>query len=277
MVSFPHCKINLGLNITGKRSDGYHNLETVFYPVKWYDVLEIICTENKKADSKTLFSASGIIATENENDNICLKAYAVLKNDFPDQIPLVEFYLHKTIPAGAGLGGGSADAAFTLKLLNQQFNLGLSSEQLINYAVSLGSDCPFFIINKPCFATGRGEALEIINPDLSAYKFLLINPHVHINTKESFAKLVPAAPAKSIKEIIHQPVPTWKEELRNDFEESVFEKYPEIENIKKNLYESGAVYASMSGSGSTIYGIFNKTETISINFPSHYFSKELVS
>jgi 4-diphosphocytidyl-2-C-methyl-D-erythritol kinase len=271
VIVFPNCKINLGLHIAGKRSDGYHNLETVFFPVKWHDVLEIIRTD--RTDQK-IFSASGIIATENENDNICLKAYDALKNDFSDRIPSVEFYLHKTIPAGAGLGGGSADAAFTLKLLNQQFKLELSSEQLINYAKALGSDCPFFIINKPCFAMGRGEMLEPVNLNLSAYKFLLINPQIHINTKDTFEKLIPAVSAKSIKEIIQQPVTAWKEELKNDFEKPVVEKYPEIEAIKKKLYESGAVYASMSGSGSTVYGIFNKEETVSINFPPHYFSKE---
>ncbi|MCW3115922.1 MAG: 4-(cytidine 5-diphospho)-2-C-methyl-D-erythritol kinase [Chitinophagaceae bacterium] len=270
MIVFPNCKINLGLHITGKRSDGYHHLETVFVPVKWYDVLEIISSEKKEK----IFSASGIIASENDSDNICLKAYSVLKNDFPEWIPPVGIYLHKTIPAGAGLGGGSADAAFTLRLLNQQFNLGLSPEQLISYAERLGSDCPFFIINQPCFATGRGEKLEPIHLDLSLYKFLLVSPPIHINTKEAFTKLVPTIPVKSIKEIIQQPVITWKEELKNDFEESVFEKHPAIENIKKNLYEAGAVYASMSGSGSTVYGLFNKAETISINFPSQYSTKE---
>ncbi|MES1215472.1 MAG: 4-(cytidine 5'-diphospho)-2-C-methyl-D-erythritol kinase [Bacteroidota bacterium] len=280
MIVFPNCKINLGLHITGKRDDGYHNLETVFYPVKLYDVLEIIRKENTKTDTGAVyqasFSSTGIVATEIPENNICLKAYLLLKKDFPDRVSAVEFHLHKTIPIGAGLGGGSADGAFTLMLLNQKFSLDLSEEQLIQYAVQLGSDCPFFIINKPCFATGRGEILQAISIDLSAYKILLVNPQIHISTKEAFEKLNPATPVKSIKEIIQQPVITWKEELKNDFEKSVFEKFPEVETVKKQLYNAGAVYASMSGSGSTVYGIFKKEETISINFPAHYFTKESV-
>ena len=272
MIVFPNCKINLGLNITGKRPDGYHNLETIFFPVKWYDILEIIRTE--KTNNTETFIASGIIATANSNDNICLKAFTILKNDFPDRLPAVEFYLHKTIPTGSGLGGGSADAAFTLTLLNKHFQLGLSTEQLINYASRLGSDCPFFIINQPCFSSGRGEILEPVSLDLSTYKIILVNPQIHIATNEAFARIVPAVPVKPVKEIIQQPVTTWKEELKNDFEIPVFEKYPEIGDIKKQLYECGAIYASLSGSGSTVYGIFPNTEVMAFNFPPHYSCKE---
>ena len=272
MISFPNCKINLGLHITNRRSDGYHNLETVFFPVKWYDVLEIIPSKNTN-DDNTL-SATGIIATKNGNENICTKAYTALKNDFPNRLPAVQIYLHKTVPVGAGLGGGSADAAFTLKLLNEQFHLGLSPEQLIIYASRLGSDCPFFIINKPCFATGRGEILETFTIDLSAYKFLLVNPSIDISTKEAFSKLVPAFPGKSIKEIVSGPVTTWKSSLKNDFEETVFKIWPELEAVKNNLYNAGAIYASMTGSGSTLYGIFPKNDKIGANFPRHYITKE---
>jgi len=272
VILFPNGKINLGLHITNKRSDGYHNLETVFFPVKWYDVLEII-PAGKSGDANT-FSGTGIIATKNGNENICVKAYETLKYDFPNQLPPVQFYLHKTIPIGAGLGGGSADGAFTLKLLNQQFQLGLSPEQLIIYAGRLGSDCPFFIINRPCFATGRGEILETVTIDLSAYKLLLVNPSIEISTKDAFAKLVPAFPEKSLKEIISQPVNTWRANLKNDFEALVSEHWPEIGSIKRNLYDAGAIYASMTGSGSTVYGIFHKDDKISVNFPPHYTTKE---
>ena len=184
-------------------------------------------------------------------------------------------YLHKTIPPGAGLGGGSADASFTLKLLNKTFELGLSEKQLTEYAVQLGSDCPFFIINKPCFATGKGERLESISIDLSLYKFILVNPGIHIHTVNAFAQTTPALPARSIKNIIRQPVATWKETLKNDFEDSAFRQFPEIKKIKDELYDTGAVYASMSGSGSTVYGIFEKEKKVRLSFPSHYFVREL--
>ena len=199
-----------------------------------------------------------------------------MKKDFP-QLSAVKIHLHKTIPAGSGLGGGSADGAFMLKLLNQKFDLELSTEQLLDYAVQLGSDCPFFIINKPCFATGRGEFLEPISIDLSAHKFVIANPGIHVSTAEAFSSLKPSLPSKSIKEIIQQPVETWKKELKNDFEESVFKKYPAIESIKAKMYESGAVYSSMTGSGSTVYGIFRKELEVSLDLPQNYFVKELIS
>ena len=205
-----------------------------------------------------------------------LQSLVAFKKDFP-QLPAVKIHLHKTIPTGSGLGGGSADGAFMLKLLNQKFDLGLSTEQLLDYALQLGSDCPFFIINKPCFATGRGEFLEPISVDLSAYKFVIANPGIHVSTTEAFSLLNPSLPSKSIKEIIQQPVETWKAELKNDFEESVFKKYPAIETIKTKMYGSGAVYASMTGSGSTVYGIFRKELEVSLDLPPNYFVKELIS
>ena len=261
MLSFPNCKINLGLNIIRKRKDGYHDLETVFFPIPFKDVVEIIPSGSSQ------FHVTGL-PVENEN-NLCSKAYQLLKKDF-SHLPEINMHLHKAIPLGAGLGGGSADAAFTLKLLNEKFGLGLSDQKLIDYAIELGSDCPFFIINKPCFATGRGEILEPIRIDLSGYKILLVNPGIHIDTKWAFSKIEPRAPGISLKEIINLPIETWKDELRNDFEEPVFGSYPEIKKIKEDLCNAGAAYASMSGSGSTVYGLFKKTDPITINLAMIY-------
>lgn len=272
MIVFPNCKINLGLNIVSKRNDGYHNLETIFYPLPFYDVLEVIKSGNE--NEQTTFSTSGLNIDGNKENNLCVKAYELLKKNHPS-LPAAIIHLHKAIPTGAGLGGGSADAAFTLKLVNDKFNLGLSTGQLINYSLQLGSDCPFFILNKPCFARGRGEILEEIPLNLAAYKVIIINPGIHINTARAFAGITPAPPAKSVKEIIQQPVETWKGELINDFEKNIFIQYPEIASIKNKLYENGAIYASMSGSGSTVYGIFKKNDLIDLHLPSHYFIKEL--
>ena len=251
MIVFPNCKINLGLQILDKREDGFHNLETVFYPVPFRDALEIIPNNN----AETEFTGTGLTVDGKAADNLCIKAYHLLKKDFP-QLPAVKIHLHKTIPMGAGLGGGSADAAFMLNLLNSKFKLNLSTLQLLNYALQLGSDCPFFIINKPCYATGRGEILEEIPVDLSAYKVVLINPGIHINTGWAFSNIIPAPSKKSIKEIIQQPIKSWKDELINDFEKPVFTAHPQIKEVKETLYNQGAIYAAMSGSGSTVFGIF---------------------
>jgi len=286
VIAFPNCKINLGLNIIRKRSDGFHDLETVFYPLPFYDVLEIIHATNDKQQLDDIsFTISGITIEGNKGDNLCIKAYGLLKKDSPDLQP-VQIHLHKSIPSGAGLGGGSADGAFALKLLSDKFDLNLSTSQLINYALQLGSDCPFFIINKPCFATGKGEVLEPVDINLITYKFILITPGIHIHTANAFSQIIPALPDKSIKEIIQQPVATWRNNLKNDFEEIVFKQYPEIKNIKEELYNEGAIYASMSGSGSTVYGIFEKEKKVQLSFPrptdssgraSHYFVRELFS
>ncbi len=253
MIAFPNCKINLGLNIIRKRGDGFHDLETIFLPIPFTDVLEII------ASDKNEFIVTGMQV--DATDNLCIKAYNLLKQDFPD-LPSIKMHLHKVIPLGAGLGGGSSDAAFTLQLLNEKFKLNLQTEQLLDYALRLGSDGPFFIINKPCFATGRGEILQPINIDLTNYKLLIVNPGIHIDTKWAFTKIAPQEPTASIKEIITQPIETWKNQLQNDFEIPVFAEYPEIEKLKNELYEKGAVYASLSGSGSSLYGIFRKEDNI---------------
>ena len=268
MVIFPNSKINLGLNIVGKRNDGYHDIETVFFPVLLKDALELI------EEEKFEFSTSGSSIEGDPEKNLCIKAYDLLKKDFP-QMPAVKMHLHKAIPMGAGLGGGSADGAFTLKLLNKKFDLSLSEKQLINYSLELGSDCPFFILNKPCFGMGRGEMLEPTELDFSEHKFIIVRPPIHINTALAFSTIKPLKPVRSIKQIIQQPISTWKNELVNDFENPVFEKYPEIKKIKEKLYDAGAIYASMSGSGSAVYGIFNSKENFSFSFPKNYFIKEV--
>jgi 4-diphosphocytidyl-2-C-methyl-D-erythritol kinase len=270
MVIFPNCKINLGLNIVNKRSDGYHDIETVFFPIHLKDAIEVIENESVK------FSTSGMLVEGEPGKNLCIKAYQLLKKDFP-KLPPLQMHLHKAIPIGAGLGGGSADGAFSLKLLNKKFDLLLSEKQLINYSLQLGSDCPFFILNKPCFATGRGEILEQIDLDLSSYKIVIVHPGIHISTAWAFSNIKQLRTAKSIKEIIAAPIETWKNELINDFEHPVFEKFPEIKNIKNTLYNAGAVYASMSGSGSAVYGLFEKPKKLSFKFPENYFVKELLS
>lgn len=270
MISFPNCKVNLGLNIISKRADGYHDLETLFYPIAIKDVLEII------EANKTELTISGNEIDVPDEENICIKAYQLLKKKFP-ALPPVKTHLHKAIPSGAGLGGGSADGSFMLKLLTEKFKLSLSTKELIDFSLELGSDCPFFILNKPCVATGRGEILEEINLDLSAYKILIVNPGIHINTAWAFTQLSPDSATKSIREIIKQPIETWKAELKNDFETPVFNKYPEIKLIKETLYKDGAVYAAMTGSGSTAFGLFQKDVTPAVSFPQNYFVKELIS
>jgi 4-diphosphocytidyl-2-C-methyl-D-erythritol kinase len=272
LIVFPHCKINLGLNILSKRADGFHDIATAFYPVHITDVVEIITAPSHSALPH--FTHSGIAVDGDTNDNICIKAYYLLKKDF-SQLPAISMHLHKSIPLGAGLGGGSADGAFTLQLLNTKFNLGLSPEQLIVYALQLGSDCPFFIINKPCFATGRGEVLKEISLDLSEYEIVIVNPGIHINTGWAFSQIIPAQPKQSIESIIQQPIASWQSDLVNDFEKPVFEKYAAIKNIKETLYKNNAVYASMSGSGSSVFGIFEKGQLPAISFPEAYFVRSV--
>jgi 4-diphosphocytidyl-2-C-methyl-D-erythritol kinase len=271
LIVFPNCKINIGLNILGKGADGYHNLETIFYPLPLYDVLEVIQHTNI-AQPCELF-LSGIKIEGKPEDNLCTKAYYLLKKDHP-QLPPVKIYLHKTIPAGAGLGGGSADGAFMLVLLNDKFHLHLSSEKLLGHALELGSDCPFFIINKPCFAQQRGEALEPVTLSLSGYKLILVNPGIHISTRWAFSRV--SYFTNDLKNMTGKPVEQWPELISNNFEDPVFKKFPEIAAIKDELYTSGALYASMSGTGSTVYGIFPGNTIIEEkSFLPHYFVKQL--
>ena len=251
MIIFPNAKINLGLNITEKRDDGFHNIQSCFYPVQWNDVLEIIPAK------KTIFKSSGIDIPGKPENNLCLKACQLLKKDF--QLPNVEIYLHKIIPIGAGLGGGSADAAFALKALDQLFELYLDDFILEEYAEKIGSDCPFFIKNKPILALEKGTVFEAIDIDLTRKHIVLVYPNIHVSTAEAYAGVKPQKPLIDIKEIIeNQPVNKWKDNLQNDFEDSIFPNHPQLSEIKNQLYALGASYASMSGSGSAIYGIFDE-------------------
>jgi len=271
MICFPTCKINLGLRITNKRADGFHALETVFFPISIKDALEIIIEPDTNAAPIT-FTSSGLAINGDPSDNLCFKAYGLLKKDYPT-IPNIKMHLHKTIPMGAGLGGGSADGAFTLVALNQLFNLQLSVDKLMQYALTLGSDCPFFIINTPAFASGRGEILKPINVNLDGYYIVIVNPGIAISTKLAFSLITPKVPDTNMEAIICEPVTLWKEKLINDFEQPIFNSFPELANIKETLYQKGAVYASMTGTGSTVFGIFptSMMDTLSFNFPSHYF------
>lgn len=248
MIVFPNAKINIGLNVVSKRPDGYHNLETVFYPVKLADALEFVEAE------RTSLSISGIEVNGDPENNLILKAYRLLKQDF--QLPDLRFHLHKVTPFGAGLGGGSSDAAFTLKGLNSYFNLNISEEQLEKYASQIGADCPFFIKNKPTFAFGIGNQFEAIELDLSSYLIVIVKPNIFVSTPEAYRNVYPKAPEFNLRKTGGLPVEEWKDNIVNDFEESVFSAYPEIAKIKETLYKQGAVYASMSGSGSAVYGIF---------------------
>lgn len=251
MVTFPNCKINLGLNILRKRPDGYHDLESVFYPVPLCDILEI--TENSK---ETELINTGLGVECDMEKNLCYKAYSLLKNDF--DLPPVRIHLHKIIPFGAGLGGGSSDAAYTIKLLNDFFALNLSISQMKNYAAQVGSDCAFFIESKPALATSRGEILKSLSFSLAQYRILLIKPQIHISTAEAYSGITPKIPEIKIEEIIQTPINEWKLHLKNDFEKHLFEKHAELGWIKEELYKAGAIYASMSGSGSTVFGLFTK-------------------
>jgi len=258
VIIFSNCKINLGLRVVRKRNDGYHDLETVFYPVPFHDVIEAIRTENGME-----FTTSGNVIDGKPEQNLCMKAFDLLNRSH--NIPPIQLHLHKNIPAGAGLGGGSANGAMTLRLLNNKLNLGLSTDQLLDLSLQLGSDCPFFIINKPCFATGRGEIFESVDlSHVKKYKLVLVNPGIHVSTALAFSKVKPAVPVRSAREIVMQPVATWKDELVNDFEEAVFAEHPAIGQIKQSMYDAGAVYASMSGSGSTVFGLFE--EEVNVKF-----------
>lgn len=259
MISFPPCKINVGLNVVLKRTDGYHEIETCFYPLPWTDILEIIIADTLE------FTQSGLSIPGNFTDNLCVKAYELLRKDF--NLKPVKIHLHKIIPTGAGLGGGSSDAAHTLRLLNEIFNLGIAHAQLKEYASRLGSDCAFFIEDKPMLGTGRGEILEEIKIDLQGKYIVVVKPDIHISTAEAYASITPAFSVNRVRDVVEMEIPNWKNLLVNDFENHVFTKYPRIAGIKAKLYEQGAQYASMSGSGSSVFGIFEKPVDLKKFFP----------
>jgi 4-diphosphocytidyl-2-C-methyl-D-erythritol kinase len=273
MIRFPNAKINLGLNIVGKRDDGYHDLETVFYPLGLKDALEILPAEDgASAPEGVELHLSGLQVDGPSSENICVKAWRLLKRDFPG-LPSIRLFLHKSIPMGAGLGGGSSDGAFALEMIAAEFSLPIDRERLAAYSLRLGSDCPFFLLNRPAYGTGRGERLVPVPLDLSEYRILLVHPGIHVSTAQAFSGVIPSQPELNVRDIVSQPVDNWKGLLFNDFERTVFVAHPEIADIKQNLYEAGAVFASMSGSGSSVFGLFPKGKEPSIPFPTRYFTR----
>ena len=266
MVLFPNAKINLGLNILRKRDDGYHELETVFYPIGLKDGLEFVENKQNKID----FSSSGIPLNIDFEENIVVKAYRLLAADYP--LPGLDIHLHKVIPFGAGLGGGSSDAAFLLKGLNENFGLGLTTDRLKGYAHRLGADCSFFIGNKPSFATGIGEKLQVIDLSLEGYFLVTVKPPFGVGTKAAYKGITPGTPNLSLSHAIQLPPEKWQEHLVNDFEVSVFPLFPEIGEIKSKLLSHGAIYAAMSGSGSSVFGLFKDEPKLELaDFPPDFF------
>ena len=258
MITSPIAQINLGLNVVEKRADGYHNLETVFFPVPIEDTLEV---QPMNADCPLTVDCDLQVSNNpidcDPQDNLVVKAYKLLKADFPT-LPRIHCHLWKRIPSQAGMGGGSSDCAYMIRLLNEQFQLGLSDEQMMAYAAKLGADCAFFIKSQPCYAEGIGEQLTPIHLDLKGWTLCVVRPDIPVPTREAFSRIRPHYPAINCREAVSQPVETWKDTLVNDFEESVFALHPEIEAIKDKLYKMGATYAAMSGSGSALFGLFKE-------------------
>lgn len=265
MISFPNAKINLGLDIIEKREDGYHNISSCFYPVPLKDILEI------NVSKAFGFQMSGIPISGDKTSNLVVKAYKLLKRDF--DLPNVTIHLHKNVPLEAGLGGGSSDGAFALRMLNEFFNLFLDESVIADYASALGSDCPFFVYNEPMIIHGRGEEMSSTDINLAGYYLYIVKPGISISTKEAYQNIQPARPRHNIQSILSDhPLESWKDLLKNDFEKVVFNIHPELSKIKAKLYKLGALYASMTGSGSAFYGIFKDQQSITTEFPDDYFS-----
>ena len=252
MIVYPHAKINLGLHILHKRGDGFHQIETLLYPVGLCDILEL------KPSAELGLFLYGLPIAGNSKENLCLQAWNMLREDFA--VPPVQFHLYKRIPCGAGLGGGSSNGAYTLKLLNHYFSLGLSDEQLISYAARLGSDCPSFIPKCPSMAAGRGEQITPYPIDLSDFRILICKPPLFISTPHAYAQTTPRQPKRRLEELLSLPVFLWRKNLVNDFESALFPLYPELQQYKETLYASGAVYASLSGSGSALLGLYDSEQ-----------------
>jgi 4-diphosphocytidyl-2-C-methyl-D-erythritol kinase len=265
MIFFPPCKINLGLKVVNKRVDGFHNLETVMFILPICDVLEVV-----KAPEFT-FLTSGKEIPGNPNSNLCVKAFELLKRE--KNIGNVYIHLYKNIPMGGGLGGGSSNGTYTLLALNSLFELNLSNDELRHYAAELGSDCPLFVENVPQYATGRGEILEPFSVDLKGYYLKIINIGIHCSTKDAFSSLILKENDTNLRAILERPIETWKGALHNDFEDSIFPLYPELKELKDSLYAEGAVYASMTGSGSTLYGIYKVKPTSTFTKSEHGFEE----
>lgn len=272
MITYPNAKINIGLNITERRHDGYHNIESVFYPINLQDAVEIKTIEGEEPQGGYKLKVSGTILDGTPDDNLVVKAYQLLRKDF--NFPAQKIHLYKHIPVGAGLGGGSSDAAAIIKMLNEKFALGLTSEQMQNYAVQIGADCPFFISNTPVFATGIGNIFTPIEFSLHGKTIILVKPDIFVSTRDAYALVKPSPAAIPLTEAIKQPISEWKQIITNDFEKSVFAKYPEIAAIKDKLYDMGALYASMSGSGSAVYGIFDSPIEYADEIFSGYFCRQ---
>lgn len=268
MIVFPNAKINIGLNITEQRTDGFHNIETIFYPIKLSDILEINSSTNK-----LIFTNTGIsIENGKLTSNLCYKAFEILKKDFT--IPDLNIHLHKIIPLGSGLGGGSSNASFTLKSINYLLKLNITEDVLLKYAEQIGSDCPIFIYNKPAYAVEKGNILTPIKLKFNNYYLVLIHPGIHVNTKVAYSKSHPHKPKENLLDLIKLPIEEWEGKIINDFEDFVFENHPEVKEIKEKLYDLGAVYASMSGSGSSVYGIFKSDIEIKNLFGNYFTWKE---
>lgn len=290
MITFPIAKINLGLNVVEKRPDGYHNLQTVFYPVPLSDALEVVTMDpafpsdvdcDLKVTAPAAVTAATVPAgspavspspfdTGDEQHNLVVRAYQALKADHP-ALPRCHAHLYKAIPTQAGMGGGSSDCAYMIRLLNDKFALHLSEQQMMQYAARLGADCAFFIKSRPCYAEGIGERLEDIDLDLSGWHIAVVRPDIPVPTREAFSRIRPHFPAKNCRDIVRQPVDTWAAELVNDFEQSVFALHPELAAVKEHLYNMGATYAAMSGSGSALFGLFHeRPDRLSQEFPNMF-------
>ena len=254
MITFPCAKINIGLQVTERRPDGYHNLDTIFYPIPLHDALEVVPAESEGYDCR--LHLSGVNIEGAPDTNLVVRAYRLLANDFA--LPPVDIYLHKHIPTGAGLGGGSADASYMLRLLREMYDLNVSDEQLETYAAKLGADCPFFITGRPVYATGIGNEFHPIDLDLSGWHLVVVKPDVFVSTKEAYSMVRPAKPEVTLDQKIALPLDEWKESISNDFEEGIFALHPELNDIKAKLYALGARYAAMSGSGSALFGLFEQ-------------------
>ena len=270
MITFPIAKINLGLNVVEKRPDGYHNLQTVFYPVPIKDALEVVTMDPAFPSDVDCDLKVSNFDTGDEQRNLVVRAYHALKADYP-AMPRCHAHLYKAIPTQAGMGGGSSDCAYMIRLLNDQFALHLSEQQMMQYAARLGADCAFFIKSRPCYAEGIGEQLEDIDLDLSGWHIAVVRPDIPVPTREAFSRIRPHFPAKNCRDIVRQPVDTWAAELVNDFEQSVFALHPELAAVKDHLYKMGATYAAMSGSGSALFGLFReRPDRLSQEFPNMF-------
>ena len=270
MITFPIAKINLGLNVVEKRPDGYHNLQTVFYPVPIKDALEVVTMDPAFPSEVDCDLKVSNFDTGDEQHNLVVRAFQALKADHPT-LPRCHAHLYKAIPTQAGMGGGSSDCAYMIRLLNDLFALHLSEQQMMQYAARLGADCAFFIKSRPCYAEGIGEQLEDIDLDLSGWHIAVVRPDIPVPTREAFSRIRPHYPAKNCRDIVRQPVDTWAAELVNDFEQSVFALHPELAAVKDHLYKMGATYAAMSGSGSALFGLFHeRPDRLSQEFPNMF-------